>query len=51
MSRIPVPATTVTAPAAARPLLDGLRRQLGSVPNVFRMLAISPAALPPCLKS
>jgi len=45
MSRIPVPATTDTAPAAARALLDGIRRQFGSVPNVFRMLANSPAAL------
>ncbi|MBW6398218.1 carboxymuconolactone decarboxylase family protein [Roseomonas sp. HJA6] len=45
MSRIPTPATIDAAPAAARPLLDGVQKSLGSVPNLFRLLATSPAAL------
>jgi uncharacterized peroxidase-related enzyme len=45
MSRIPTPATIEAAPEAARPLLDGVKAQLGSVPNLFRVLANSPAAL------
>ena len=45
MSRIPTPATVEAAPEAARPLLKGVKAQLGSVPNLFRVLANSPAAL------
>ncbi|MEO3475037.1 carboxymuconolactone decarboxylase family protein [Roseomonas sp. CAU 1739] len=45
MSRIPTPATVEAAPEAARPLLNGVKAQLGSVPNLFRVLANSPAAL------
>ncbi len=45
MSRIPTPATIDAAPAASRPLLEAVKRQLGSVPNLFRMVANSPAAL------
>ena len=45
MSRIPTPASINAAPEAARPLLDGVKAQLGSVPNLFRVLANSPAAL------
>jgi len=45
MSRIPTPTTIAAAPAAARPLLDGVQQKLGSVPNLFRLLATSPAAL------
>jgi uncharacterized peroxidase-related enzyme len=45
MSRLPVPATIDAAPAASRPLLEAVRLQLGSVPNLFRMVANSPAAL------
>jgi uncharacterized peroxidase-related enzyme len=45
MSRIPTPATIEAAPEAARPLLNGVKAQLGSVPNLFRVLANSPAAL------
>jgi uncharacterized peroxidase-related enzyme len=33
------------APAASRPLLDAVRRQLGLVPNLFKVIAHSPAAL------
>src|SRR6267154_5087467 len=45
MSRIPTPATIDDAPAASRPLLEAVKKQLGVVPNLFRMVANSPAAL------
>ena len=34
MSRLNIP-TVDTAPAAAQPLLDGVKAKLGSVPNLF----------------
>ncbi len=45
MSRIPTPASVDAAPEASRPLLTAVGKQLGSVPNLFRMVANSPAAL------
>lgn len=45
MSRIPTPASIEAAPAAAHPLLEAVRKQIGSVPNLFRLTATSPAAL------
>jgi len=45
MSRIPTPPTTAAAPAASHALLNAVARQLGSVPNMFRLIANSPAAL------
>ena len=45
MSRIQLPASIDAAPAASRPLLEGVRKMLGSVPNLFRITANSPAAL------
>lgn len=45
MSRIPTPATIDTAPEASRPLLEQVKKQLGSAPNMFRLEAQSPAAL------
>jgi uncharacterized peroxidase-related enzyme len=45
MSRIPTPAGIDDAPEAARPLLAAVQKQLGSVPNLFRVVANSPAAL------
>ncbi len=45
MTRIPTPATIADAPAAARPLLEAVNKQLGTVPNLFRVVANSPAAL------
>ena len=45
MSRIPTPATIEVAPAGARPLLERVKKQLGSVPNLFRLVSNSPAAL------
>ena len=44
MSRLVIP-TVDTAPAASKPLLDAVQQQLGAVPNLFRLMAISPAAL------
>ena len=45
MSRIPIPATIADAPAPAQPLLEAVKKQLGVVPNLFRLVANSPAAL------
>ena len=45
MSRIPTPATIADAPEKSRPLLEGVHKQLGSVPNMFRLIATSPQAL------
>jgi uncharacterized peroxidase-related enzyme len=45
MSRIVTIPSIEAAPAAAQPLLEGAKKQLGSVPNLFRVIANSPAAL------
>src|SRR5208282_1848908 len=45
MSRIPTPAAIDAAPAASRPLLEAVKKQLGVVPNMFRLISNSPAAL------
>jgi uncharacterized peroxidase-related enzyme len=45
MSRIPTPATIDAAPAASQPLLEAVKKQLGVAPNLFRLVANSPAAL------
>ncbi len=45
MSRIATFPTVDAAPAASQPLLDAVKKQLGSVPNLFRVVANSPAAL------
>lgn len=45
MNRLNIPATTDLAPVASRPALDAVKQQLGSVPNLFRLVANSPAAL------
>lgn len=45
MTRIATPASIDAAPAAAQPLLEGVKKQLGLVPNLFRTVANSPAAL------
>ncbi len=45
MSRINFPASVETAPAASQPLLEGVKATLGSAPNLFRLVALSPAAL------
>ncbi len=45
MTRLHTPATITDAPAASQPLLEAVKKQLGSVPNLFRLVANSPAAL------
>jgi uncharacterized peroxidase-related enzyme len=45
MSRIPTPATIDAAPAAAQPHLTALKAKLGIAPNMYRLVANSPAAL------
>jgi uncharacterized peroxidase-related enzyme len=45
MSRLHTPASIDAAPEAARPLLEAVNKQIGSVPNLFRLVANSPAAL------
>ena len=44
MSRLAIP-TRDDAPAASQPILDAVQAQLGVVPNLFRLIALSPAAL------
>lgn len=45
MSRIPTPSSIETSPPASQPLLQAVHSQLGSVPNLFRIVGNSPAAL------
>lgn len=44
MSRITIPSLD-DAPEASKPILDAVKQQLGSVPNMFRLIANSPNAL------
>ena len=44
MSRLRIPARE-DAPAKSQPLLDAVEKQLGVVPNLFRLVGSSPAAL------
>ncbi len=45
MSRIAIPPSIAASPTAAQSLLEAVERQLGSVPNLFRVVGNSPAAL------
>lgn len=45
MARITTPANISDAPAQSQPLLEGVNKMLGSVPNLFRLVGNSPAAL------
>jgi uncharacterized peroxidase-related enzyme len=45
MPRLNTFPTIAAAPPAAQPILEGVQKQLGSVPNLFRVVANSPAAL------
>jgi len=45
MSVIPTPATIDDAPEASRPILEAVQKQLGAVPNLFRLVSTSPVAL------
>jgi uncharacterized peroxidase-related enzyme len=44
MSRLTIPARD-DVPEASKPILDAVQKQLGVVPNMFRLIATSPAAL------
>jgi len=44
MSRLAIPARE-DVPEASKPILDAVHKQLGVVPNMFRLIAQSPAAL------
>src|ERR1700709_1643291 len=45
MSRLPTPASIETSPAAPPPPPQAVKKQLGIVPNLFRLVGNSPAAL------
>lgn len=45
MTNIATPADIANAPEASRSLLEQVKSQLGSVPNLFRVVSNSPAAL------
>ncbi|SEM68955.1 carboxymuconolactone decarboxylase family protein [Palleronia pelagia] len=45
MSRIQIPGSISAAPAASQAFLERVGKSLGSVPNLFRLTANSPAAL------
>lgn len=45
MSRLAIPASIETSPAASQPLLAQVQSKLGVVPNLFRLIGTSPAAL------
>jgi len=45
MSRIGTPATIEASPEGSRPLLQAVNKQFGLVPNLFRVVGNSPAAL------
>ncbi|WP_295631005.1 peroxidase-related enzyme [Novosphingobium sp.] len=45
MPRIATPATIADAPEKSQPLLDAVVKQIGSAPNMFRLIGTSPAAL------
>jgi uncharacterized peroxidase-related enzyme len=45
MSRISIPASIEESPVAAQPLLQAVKKLLGVVPNLFRLVGNSPAAL------
>jgi uncharacterized peroxidase-related enzyme len=44
MSRLAIPARD-DVPEASKPILDAVHKQLGVVPNMFRLIASSPAVL------
>lgn len=39
------PIDPATAPEAAKPMLDGLNKKLGRVPNIFKTMAMAPSVL------
>lgn len=45
MSRFTIPTTIEAAPSASQDMLHAVKKQLGVTPNLFRLVATSPAAL------
>lgn len=45
MSLIPTPASIEASPAESRALLEAVNKQIGRVPNLFRLVGVSPAGL------
>jgi uncharacterized peroxidase-related enzyme len=45
MSRITTPASIEASPVGSRPFLESVKKLFGTVPNLFRMVGNSPAAL------
>lgn len=45
MSRLQIPGTIDASPAASQPRLEAVKKQLGVVPNLFRLVGTSPVAL------
>ena len=45
MTRIQIPQTIADAPEKSQELLRGVEKQLGSIPNLYRLVATSPAAI------
>ena len=45
MPRLATPASIEASPASSQPLLEAVKKQLGSVPNLFRLVSNSSAAL------
>lgn len=45
MSRVHTPASIADAPEASRPHLEAIRKKVGVVPNLYRLIANNPAVL------
>jgi uncharacterized peroxidase-related enzyme len=45
MSRLNIPSSIEAAPEKSKSFLEAVKKQLGSVPNLFRLVSTSPAAL------
>lgn len=45
MSRFTIPVDIQSTPKESHAILEGIHKQLGSVPNIYRLVALSPAAL------
>lgn len=45
MSRFDIPTDVKAAPEESREMLEGVGKQLGKVPNLYRLVSLSPAAL------
>ena len=45
MSRLPTPATIEASPPGSHQILDAVKKRLGVVPNMYRLIANSPVAL------